>query len=760
MKRPADLPAPAAAICESRAYHLVEEVQSHGVLLALEEGSLAICRAPANLETHLGVPVQDVLGRPLGDFVSPESLTRVKDATQGRHLQRPLMGLFRVEWRAPGRSPLGLDAILYRSGAWWCLELESPSIGAQDLSSLWADLVRELDELAHFEGPTETFSTHVCDRLRALTGFDRVYFCEFDEDGHGFVSAESRNGELPSLLAHHFPKTDLPQRVRALYLENQARFLPDVNAPAVPLLTWEGAARGPMDLRLSMCRKVADTHLQYVRNMGVTATASFSVAHDGELEALFGGHASHPHYLSYRQLVICKQLVAAYRSRIDYLRVRDIHDVMTRNDELIKSLSRRLLNSGDHIGQFVAKSRADLLSLFQADDLVIRLSGELFVAETLTPEVSGMLVDRLVALCDEKRSFATRSLSLLDPSFLELREAASGALAISLDEMGRNAIVLLRRQKVYQQRWSGSPDEAIVSDDKGEVGPRRSFLTYVKDVEGTSPSWTNRELETAARLNHAFNQVLAVNYLMRLREAAEKANLMKSEFIANVSHELRSPMHAMLGLAELLRDRGEGFSAARRREFAELIQASGNRLLRLIDDLLDIAKLETGAAEFCFRAGNLLEVLRQATTEVAPLASPKAVLIVERCEGELPAVEFDADRLTQVFVNLLANAIRFSPQGQQIEVHVAPTAQGGVLTEVRDRGLGVPEDELEEIFEKFVQSSRTKNGAGGTGLGLSICRQIVQEGHGGKIWARNNQFGGASFFVELPRVPPFQAKQP
>ena len=232
------------------------------------------------------------------------------------------------------------------------------------------------------------------------------------------------------------------------------------------------------------------------------------------------------------------------------------------------------------------------------------------------------------------------------------------------------------------------------------------------------------------------------------RDAAVRANRAKSEFLANMSHELRTPLHGILSYAELGdMDAGSAGPDDLRRYF-EQIGSSGTTLLGLLDELLDLARLEAGASVLDTRAVDLGPLAERAVQELAQTAAQRDVSVHVTVPGSPATVHADPARLAQVLRNLLHNAIKFSPPGGRIELAVDRDDAAARIA-VSDEGPGVPPDELESIFHKFAQSTRTKDGSGGTGLGLAICRELAGA-HGGRIWAQNRRPRGASFIVSLP----------
>ncbi len=241
--------------------------------------------------------------------------------------------------------------------------------------------------------------------------------------------------------------------------------------------------------------------------------------------------------------------------------------------------------------------------------------------------------------------------------------------------------------------------------------------------------------------------------LEKAKILAEKANEAKSEFLANMSHELRTPMHAILSFAEFGRTEFDKVERDELKNYFNKIETSGKRLLTLLNNLLDLSKLESGKMNFNIKANNIETPLSSVISEFQKLLDNKKLRIsVNKQEAKMTAY-FDNQKMVQVFSNLVSNAIKFSPNGGFIKIDFKFT-QGGnfLLCSVSDQGVGIPQDELETIFDKFVQSSKTKSGAGGTGLGLSIVKEIIQ-GQGGDIWCKNSEYGGAIFSFTIPTQP-------
>jgi signal transduction histidine kinase len=239
---------------------------------------------------------------------------------------------------------------------------------------------------------------------------------------------------------------------------------------------------------------------------------------------------------------------------------------------------------------------------------------------------------------------------------------------------------------------------------------------------------------------------------------ADAANQAKSEFLANMSHELRTPLHGILSFASFGVKKYASAKPEKLLDYFNRIKQSGSILLELLNDLLDLAKLESRRAMFTLDPTDVGVLVKSVTGEMDIFLSERNLKIRQGTSEFDEQVTLDADKIKQVLRNLLDNAIKFSPVGGTIDVNIN-RVPNSVRVSVRDQGPGIPPDELEAVFNKFVQSSKTKTGAGGTGLGLAICHEIVAA-HGGRIWAENRPEGGATFSFEIPLSLKTCAKRP
>jgi len=236
--------------------------------------------------------------------------------------------------------------------------------------------------------------------------------------------------------------------------------------------------------------------------------------------------------------------------------------------------------------------------------------------------------------------------------------------------------------------------------------------------------------------------------LGRLYQQLETASKHKSQFLANMSHELRTPLNAILGYAELMLDSIYGEPSEKMRTVLERLQANGRHLLGLINDVLDLSKIEAGQLTLSLDDYSLGDLVHGVVSAVEPLAAEKRLAFKAEVAPDLPTGRGDERRLSQVLLNLVGNAIKFTDKG---EVAIRAFATNGAFTvAVCDTGSGIPAADQAKIFEEFQQAdSSITRAKGGTGLGLSIAKRIV-EMHGGRIWVESEPGKGSRFYFTLP----------
>jgi len=241
----------------------------------------------------------------------------------------------------------------------------------------------------------------------------------------------------------------------------------------------------------------------------------------------------------------------------------------------------------------------------------------------------------------------------------------------------------------------------------------------------------------------------ATTELRQANEQLKSLDRLKDDFMSSVTHELRTPLTSIRALAELVRDDG-GMSAAQRQQFIEIIVAETERLSRLVNQVLDMAKIESGHAQWHTAEVDLCALVKQAVITTAEMFRERQITVDVSVPGQVMPLLVDADRLMQVLLNLFSNAAKFVPvPGGRVGVSLV-SDDSGVTVSVSDNGPGVTPEQQELIFDKFRQGGDAANRPQGTGLGLPISRQIVEH-FGGRLWLESNPGQGVTFRFNLPK---------
>jgi two-component system, chemotaxis family, sensor kinase Cph1 len=514
--------------CERELIHLAGSIQPHGALLVVEPSTLKILQASANCASVLGVAVGDLLARScecLGRNFASE-LRRVGGKLVPDE-SRPLkLHLGDGADCARGVRQADYEGIVHQlESEGLVVELEPADCGraatpeTETVQFEPAALVEWISTAVQRIGAASNQGVlldSVVQAYRDLTGYDRVMAYRFDPDGHGKIVAEARHPRLDSLLGHHYPASDIPQRARELYLRNRVRVLVDVHYAAVPIEPRLHPATGrDLDMSMSYLRSMSPLHIQYLKNMGVTATLVVSLVREGRLWGLIACHHDSPRNLRYPVRAACEMLAEVIATRLAAIDTYAHAQVAM----LVRRLEQRLVEATSTEGDWrlaLFRNPRTLLQPLDATGAALYHDGEILTGGEVpsAPELRALLAwfDSQV----EDSVFICSSVGRANPQLAMLTPTACGVLAVRLSSSRPDYIVWFRKEQLQTVTWAGDPSKPVVRDDPLELSPRRSFAAWSEIVRGTAVAWTAKEQLFARAIGSALIDIIAQVFGVRL----------------------------------------------------------------------------------------------------------------------------------------------------------------------------------------------------------------------------------------------------
>jgi chemotaxis family two-component system sensor kinase Cph1 len=505
--------------CERELIHLAGAVQPHGALLVMDAADLRVLQVSGNVSRLLGKAPEALLQQPLG-VLGGDVVEHVTQLLRSADLREPQALQCRL-----GSAQRAFDAALHRvPNGPLVLELEPSATepGGLELQDLDPAVMA-----ATLSGALQRFGAApsvgvladaVVEVVRNLTGYDRVVVYKFDPDGHGKVIAEARHPRLESLLGHHYPASDIPQRARALYLLNRVRMLVDVDAPQSPLIPeLLPDTQAPLDMSMCQLRSMSPIHLQYLRNMGVTATLTASLVREGQLWGLIAAHHYAPRYLRCTVRAAADLLAEVASTRISAIENYAHAQVAL----MVRRLEQRLVEATSTEGEWryaLFRNPRTLLQPLDATGAALFCEGEvLTTGETpSTPELRALLAWVQEQAPAGDAPFACSAVGRASPALDSLTPTASGVLAVRLSTRDPDWLIWFRKEQLQSVTWAGDPAKPMVASNPMELSPRRSFAAWSEIVRGTAVPWSTTEIALARGIGVALVDIIVQVQAVRL----------------------------------------------------------------------------------------------------------------------------------------------------------------------------------------------------------------------------------------------------
>lgn len=510
----------ALKVCAREPIHQISSIQPVGVLLAVDRQHLIIEAVSSNFTALFPIDINEAIGRPLADLISPKQLARLQALLDAGDWVGAKVWVMTLD------APSGAfrhDAQLILSGSRLIIEVEQdPSPDGDVFQDLFIPI---RDSLWKLDAETDItrYAQMATEQVRLLTGFDRVMMYRFDSNWDGEVIAESKTDSADSYLGNHFPASDIPPQARELYTRNLVRIISDVDAEQVPVRAGKQPSSPPLDLSYSWLRSMSPVHVEYLRNMGVKASLSISLVQNNQLWGLIACHHLSPKYVALRTRELDEFIGRIVSLKLSSMDTIERDGLARRIRDLLSDMTQRIRSSSD-LDDVILTLKDQMLGLVRSIGAVVTIDG---VRHRLGETPADNVLDRLVAVLRDRPTspvFHTEDLSeLIDEEMRKnpvMIENASGLLVAPLDHQMKDFVMWFRPGILRTLRWAGNPKKAIVQDASGvHISPRKSFSTWIQTYHEKSLPWSRVEVDAANSLSMALIEVLAQKALRTSEES-------------------------------------------------------------------------------------------------------------------------------------------------------------------------------------------------------------------------------------------------
>ncbi|MEM1255518.1 MAG: ATP-binding protein [Cyanobacteria bacterium P01_H01_bin.21] len=734
--------------------HLIGLTQPHGLLIVLESSTFNIAYISENTIPHLGISAQALIGQNLFELIEPSSPIQHLQHSLETCSNYPSYHLISISTPIETKQ---FDGLLHRVGNSIILELEpTHKQTAVELTSLQNQTQRSLTHLRSLDDITD-FLQAATTEVQAITGFERVMIYQFDENCAGSVVAEVKPPEKVSYLGLHYPATDIPNMVRQLYCQSNIRFIPDLRAPSVELVTAEqSVSQTPIDLSYAILRGVDPCCVEYHQNMGVTALLVIALVQDNQLWGLISCHHPTSKLLSYPVRSACAilgQLVAAeIAGKVDRKELNYLNNLQAIQANFIDSIAK-----ATDFKQALVEPAPRLLDVVNAQGAAICLDQDItLIGETPCLEDIQALINWSLAETSPE-IFHTNCLVKVYPSAVNIQAVASGLIVLTISKLRRYLILWFRPEVLQTINWAGNPHESV-RDGQAIIGPRTSFEHWKETVRTTALPWKSAELANALALKNAIVGIVLnkADELAQINLELERSNRELDSFAYAASHDLKEPLRGITNFSNLLLRRySESLDDAAVKRLQTLVKLA-ERMDRLIDSLLRFSRL--GQTELQRQPTDLNPLLSKVIETLQAGQDENAPAIQIHVPRHLPTVKADSILISEVFSNLLSNALKYTDKMQpRVEVGYLepddPQIADGIepntcVIYVKDDGIGIHKRHFQNIFRLFKRLHERDSYGGGTGVGLTIAKKIIER-HRGHIWVESTYGEGTTFYFVL-----------
>jgi len=736
--------------CDQEPIHIPGSIQPHGFLLAVDTEDFSIQFCSGNVHNYTHVKHEQLLQKHINILIGEEQfheLVQYLTTLIGNVTSSLVVSI----------NDKKFNCCVHKSNVFWVLEFEKIIEKIPVLSAVYDQTV----QFVHYMQQAENLQ-QLCDKvaieIRNLTGYDRVMVYRFDKYYNGEVYAESKREDLESFFGLHYPHTDIPLQARELYIKNLLRIIVDVDYTPVPIYTIDNASNKNLDLSLSTLRSTSPIHVQYLHNMGVEATLTISLLHQGKLWGLIACHHYSPKYIDLYTRINAQLQGHFLTSQIDVRQMAEEYAVAKEiNGSLEILLNQQFLPNRNSLQHIIEQPQ--LINLCNAAGVAILLDGVIYKQGSVPDDENIFKIANWAVTHNKQGFFST---SKLTGDFAEAEvfcNTASGIIFYALRSLQDASIIWFNPETLEEVYWAGNPEKAIEKDANG-LSPRKSFEKWKQVTKCQAREWLAPELTAAANFAYALQKQVTLILLTeeeanqrKLTEALRESNSELENINWISTHDLKEPLRKIQVFSSILLSKNENLSV----ETGNILQkmnSSASRMQHLIESLSTYARARQSDETFILI--NLQEEIGQIVVELQEeLAEKNGIIHIH----QLPFIKGVPVLIHQLFTNLMRNALKFSRHDIDSVVNISclpkpvnhPSANSQQLfykVIIQDNGIGF-EDEYGETIFKIFSRLHAMNEYEGSGVGLALCKKIMQI-HQGYISAEGSPNNGATFTLYFP----------
>ena len=623
--------------CDREPIHISGHIQPHGVLLVVREPQLEILQISENTQDLLGVDAKSAIGQDLSLFFDRVQLEKLNACLQNENLKT--VNPIKICVEKAGKS-LEFDCILHRAQGILIVELELATTTENISVFSFYHSVRSTVSQIQSAKTLKELCQQTVEEIRKISGFDRVMAYQFDPEGNGAIIAEDKVESLTPFLGLNYPSTDIPKQARKLYLLNWLRLIPDINYQPVPLIpSINPVTNQSLDLSLSGLRSVSPIHIEYLQNMGVTATLSISLIKDKKLWGLIVCHNYTPKYINHEVRAACEFIGQVMSLELQSKEGNEDYDYKLH----LKSIQTQIfedISTSENLSEVLVKCQDNLLEAVNAHGAAIVFGDNCYrVGQTPQGEALKYLTE-WVQKNLKKEIFYTDSLTKCYPEAEEFKDTASGCLAIAISPNQQIYVLWFRPEVISTVNWAGNPNKPVEIDVDGRqrLSPRKSFELWKENVKCKSLPWKQCEIDAALQLKKAM-----INIVLRQADKLEKLN---KALEASVAREREKTAHLKTAMSELQRAQTQLVQSERMSSLGQLVAAVAYEVTNPINFIYGNLSY---ADEYTQKIINLLRLYE----EHYPSPSPEI-----KAEIEAGEVEFIVEDLPKLLGSMKVGAHR------------------------------------------------------------------------------------------------------